>query len=118
MNDKDKEAFNSWWKENMVDPNWLTTDHASDVFNSWQAACDYKQKEIDELKDGSYWQSDIERLEAENAKLKECVEFYARTSSWNCYGSIIPEDQWFVEKWFETIGGKRARRVLKELDEE
>lgn len=131
MNNKDKEAFDSWWKENMVDPNWLTTDHASDVFDSWQAACDHKQKEISELESkiikidhahGRYMelckiQSDdldnagnelflqegkIKELQAENAKLRECVEFYADLN-----------DEVYM---YDSRGISTARQCLKDLD--
>lgn len=49
MNDKDKEAFEIWWKETMPNPDWLSSDHASDVCKAWQAACEYKQSQVNEI---------------------------------------------------------------------
>lgn len=60
-NDKDKEAFEKWWRENMPNPDWLSSDHSTDVCKAWEAACEFKQREIDELL-------------AENAKLKEEIK--------------------------------------------
>ena len=63
------------------------------------------------------------KLQAENAKLKECVEFYAGTDNWleekdrnNLY-TIIKGDASDDYDDFLRFGGKRARQVLKELDE-
>lgn len=63
----------------------------------------------------------ITRLQAENKLLREelekekgVVEFYAATSSWggdDRLGSDIDEsDTQYFNKWFESIGGKRARQ--------
>jgi hypothetical protein len=72
MNDKDREALNIFW--NKWRENWLKMDHRQIpenptlvVFETWQAACRYKQKEIDELK---------EKLEASDAVI-DC--FYEAT---------------------------------------
>lgn len=43
MSDKDKEAFEKWYKDN----NWMK----GDLKEAWQAACEYKQKEIDMLRE-------------------------------------------------------------------
>jgi hypothetical protein len=59
MNDKDKEAFDKWW-QNIYDSyvefrDWqgcdITFDKKEDMRNGWQAACEYKQKEIDMLRE-------------------------------------------------------------------
>jgi hypothetical protein len=60
MNDKDKEAFEEWFAQNPV--NKLEAEEA------WQAACEYRQKDIDGIK---------EKLQSENAKLRECAEWYS-----------------------------------------
>lgn len=81
---------------------------------AWEAACEYKQKEIDELL-------------AENDKLRECLEFYADRNSYNVnpfeiltkysIARLIKFDD--VEEIDEVnYGGKRARQVLKELGSE
>lgn len=130
MNDKDKEAFEKWYSKETSDVLWEDSNGDEIVIKSWQAACEYKQKEIDELKNVTHWTveqdgrvtrhisiAEIEKLQAENAKLRECVEFYADKKSWD-RGVCIGDGQ------FEHIGdgpncnyfgGKRARQVLKEL---
>ncbi len=72
--------------------------------------CEYKQNEIDDLL-------------AENAKLRECVEFYAKQSNWmgyhrdvDCIRPCDCEPEKADEDGFDImLGGKRARQVLKEL---
>ena len=89
MNDQDKEAFEDYMEENKSIyfgmPEWeKDTDRTI-----WQAACEYKQKEIDELigqlKSCVFvYEEKLDRLIAENAKLKqklstvwkEAEEFY------------------------------------------
>lgn len=74
---------------------------------------------------------EIGKLQAENAKLRECVEFYADTGNWyavDCdplYGSpsivegIIDFSDIEDSSHGTEIryGGKRARQALKELEE-
>ena len=43
MNDKDKEAFEKWFST------WNRAEFPSLCMETWQAACEYKQKEIDEI---------------------------------------------------------------------
>ena len=71
-------------------------------------------------------QKELEKLRAENAKLKECAKFYADQSNWQKnFGSplesnarkIKNDDLWMDESRTPT-GGKLARQVLKELGEE
>jgi len=100
--------------------------------------CEYKQKEIDELKDQIDHQDSLifeldqnvqvfmektKSLQAENAKLRKCVEFYSNTDNWleekdrnNLY-TIIKEDASDDYCDYLRFGGKRARQVLKELEE-
>lgn len=71
--------------------------------------------------------------QAENAKLRECVEFYADRFSWTesehptheYYAGSIRNDDSLVEYteadgdvFKDFCGGKRARQVLKELESE
>ena len=77
MNDKDKEAYEKYLIENNVNQRQIWNELSLDEI--WQAACDYKQKEIDELeKEKDYLcqkmenmrsiYKDSEKLQAENAK--------------------------------------------------
>jgi hypothetical protein len=67
MIEKDKEAFEKWL-EVAYSP---TSSQAA-----WQAACEYKQKEIDILKnhDISGYKEGIDCLQAENKKLRDALE--------------------------------------------
>lgn len=69
-----------------------------------------------------------ERLQAENEKLRECVDFYANKLNWYDNTQINGSDQKAIFKDSEDcliksinkhiiIGGKRARTLLKELGE-
>lgn len=130
MSDQDKQAFEKWWMEGFKGMSDMDVIKYKDVgkqtsLHGWEAACEYKQKEIETLKDGSYWLSDIEKLQAENAKLKECVEFYANQSNWmgwyrdvDTIRSSDCEPAKSIEDDFDILlGGKRARQVLKELED-
>lgn len=84
MNEKDKEAFEKWMafedrhdgvfgnNNNFTRDSWIAE-------RAWQAACEYKQKEIDDLNDlvfaietnNKSMEEQIEYLQAENAKLIE-----------------------------------------------
>lgn len=67
------------------------------------------------------------RLEAENKKLRECLEFYADRKSWRYPGeqrfnALITADDCgpvLMDKANrnEKIGGKRARSCLKEIQD-
>jgi hypothetical protein len=95
---------------------------------------EYKQKEIDRLKKIiSYLPKiptqpyekelvqTIQKLQAENAKLRECVEWYADKA--NQIAPIYPYDGRnkpgadFTQP-YRMDSGKRARQCLKELNEE
>ena len=85
MNEKNKQAFNEWFisrrdssfavflRENYPDAG-IKWDRES-ARSAWQAACEYKQKEIDELKleydKLTDWASEYV---AENAKLNQEIE--------------------------------------------
>lgn len=80
MNDKDKEEFENFWDDN-YDEKFPTPDKFRDSI-IWQAACEYKQKEIDELKTQDQiiakeiktYRAIAEKLQAESAKLRECLK--------------------------------------------
>jgi len=137
MNDKDKEAFEKWWQQlydNHVEfRDWqgcdLATDGKEDMRYGWQAACEYKQKEIDDLNKYVEFQANVmcdmgeiilenKKLQSENSKLRECVEFYAKTETWDADGWVVNSDIYAPwDKFGVMVGGKRARQVLKELED-
>ena len=106
MNDKDKEAFEKWleaqnWYYDSFDneyyQNGLKISIYGETEEAWQAACEYKQQEIDELKNVTYWtveqdgkitrhisMADIEKLQAENIKLKREIEVLRQYSNKDC----------------------------------
>jgi hypothetical protein len=71
VNDKDKDAFENWFRDY-----WSFDDlNKTDCFNSWRAACEYKELEINahvnHLVD---WDDEIGRLKKEIDELKEKLE--------------------------------------------
>ena len=102
MNDKNKKAFDEWLSE--------AGNHYADAlayefekhlcFVSWQAACEYKDKDILEYKEASRSEADeVNRLQAENKKLREALEAIAKDYD-------RPSDMM-----------KKAREALKEVEE-
>ena len=62
----------------------------------------------------------INKLQTQNSKLKECVEFYANKDNWyindaDGFKMIIASRDTEGSEW---VGGKRARQCLKELEQE
>jgi cysteinyl-tRNA synthetase len=107
MNDKDKEAFEKWYIKTDTIPviNNLTGPRTYNYFTleqTWQAACEYKQKEIDTLKleydKLTDWAAEYK---AENKKLREALEFYAE------YKNDDPDDDYNYDV---------AREALKEVE--
>lgn len=126
MNDKDKEAFEKWW-QNMYDSyvefrDWqgcdITFDKKEDMQIGWQAACEYKNKEYSDIADARMQTSlNNVKLEAENAKLRECVEFYAEP--WERVeldGKLLVRKLESYDPFIEVH--HKAMQCLKELDEE
>lgn len=110
MNEKDKEAFEEWFNCDLPE---LPKLHDAYERHIWQAACEYKQKEIDELKDQIDHQDSLifeldqnvqvfmektKALQAENTKLREALAYIAKVYD-------RPTDMKL-----------KARQVLKELD--
>jgi hypothetical protein len=79
ISNQDKEAFEKWFKDfyqvdfNPGDPRFMNQSIA------WKYACEYKQKEIDILKnhDIANYKEGIYCLESENKKLREALESIA-----------------------------------------
>lgn len=89
-------------------------------WNKWDPAC---VDDSEDLPDQSYVMGpnyNYEKLRAENAKLRECVEFYAdkksyvpRRSNSDIYSCIVGDNT--IDKNRIAHAGKYARQVLKEL---
>jgi hypothetical protein len=80
MNDKDKEAFEKWFKDAWdIDFDAYDFRHTIQV-KAWQAACEYKDKEINDdeelLRDhmNSIGYRELKKLQAENKKLREALD--------------------------------------------
>lgn len=111
MNDEDKKAY-AIYESTILD----REGYLYIAREAWQAACEYKQKEIDELKKEKdylcqkmenmrFIYKDSEKLQIENAKLRECVEFYAKIRhTIKVKGSIV-------------YSPERAKQCLKELED-
>lgn len=117
-----EEAFNSWFEEErrLFEANEPATFTDSDEWcmkKGWIAACEYKDKEYSNLIDAMTRTSQnnarlsiiienqktvIEINQAENAKLRECVEFYADLDN--------------EVDFYDSRGMSYARQVLKELE--
>ena len=137
MNDKNKEAFECWLENNTTTQEEIEAYEAMSEKDrvmfcmkyTWQAACEYKQKEIDDilgqLKSCIFvYEEKVNRLiaeneklrdnilllqektlvlgelEAENKKLRECVEYYADLDD-ECIG-------------YDIRGVTTAREALKD----
>lgn len=88
MNDKDKEAFEEWWMEGFKGMSDMAVIKYVNVgkqtsLHGWQAACEYKQKEIDEIRmklnvcKNDYWFmiNLIERYSSDKEQaLNDCLE--------------------------------------------
>jgi len=99
MNNQDKEAFEKWFKDfyqvDPYDPRLMNQSIA------WKYACEYKQKEIDILKnhDIAGYKEGIDCLESENKKLRDVLESIANSKNY-------PEPDYLI-----------AREALKEVGE-
>jgi len=77
MNDKYKEAYNNWIKNrdyhfDMDGEAWLNKEVVSiysETKDAWQAACEYKQREIDEIY--ATWEGTLKILNLEMKRLGE-----------------------------------------------
>ncbi len=100
MNDKDNQAFDSWWEtiydESMQVRDWRSCENLHDnkynMKKSWQAAVDYKQKEIDELDEVSECLADgYNHVKAKNKKLREAIREAIDFQEW-CGNEYILEN--------------------------
>lgn len=114
MIDKDKEAYEKYLVENNVNQRQIWNELSLDEI--WQAACGYKQKEYSNILDAMTRTSQNNaKLKDENAKLRDCVEFYANVDN---HKMIYDSGDGFVNTTkIDKDAGKRARKCLKELEE-
>lgn len=107
----------------MANPDWLRSEHSTDACKAWEAACEYKNQEIETLK------QEIETLKQKIEKMKQCLEFYADKDSYIEQNSMMAkyftdlEDTDYEEIPEKTengrnifVAGKRARNLLKEME--
>jgi hypothetical protein len=141
MNDKDKQEFLKWIVTKLIeeDQDYIKKGEISpyfkpsykngkpDINEAWQAACEYKDKEImNEVRqtpsgvsvvkfNKELVRKEIEKLEAENKKLREALQWYADRK--NCDNPDFVHIE--IDEHGEEIadGGYRAREALKEVDE-
>lgn len=67
---QDKEEFDNFRNKLNI----LTYFDYSSGLTAWQAACEYKQKEIDgRIDERNYLYDKIQKLEAENSKMKKLI---------------------------------------------
>ena len=93
MNEKHKEAFEKWYLEY---PSWVVTmSRQESCSKAWQAACEYRDKNNITFSDYDLLFNDYKKPQAENAKLRECVES-------------------FVDKYFDLPLGLRLQKGIKE----
>jgi len=76
------------------------------VQKAWQSACEYKQKEIDELlgqlKSCIFvYEEKLDRLISENKKLRDALEFYAE------YKNDDPDDDYNYDVAIEALKEKK-----------
>lgn len=132
MNDKDKEAFEKW-----VEVAYSPTSSLA----AWQAACEYKQEEIDflEAMNGRLEEARVthlgtsEKYQAENKKLREVVENKEHETICWVIEKLRKLEKKDKSKWSHSrnldfaavelsdyllIEWKRAKEALKEVDEE
>lgn len=116
MDDKDKEAYEKYLIKNNVNQRQIWNELSLDEI--WQAACEYKQKEIDEIeKEKDYLCRKLEnlreiykkpsKLQAENAKLVRKIDhalFIMKDNEWhNDEGSIEHQVYKILEKSIEEL---------------
>lgn len=139
MNNKDREALDKFIDEDSLSPE--DTKRFAEMSDGeratfiaerfFEAGAKHGRSQLNELRDDNMLElyEIIKKLQEENKKLRECVEFYADKLNWYDNTQINGSDQKAIFKDSEDcliksinkhiiIGGKRARQVLKEIGEE
>jgi hypothetical protein len=116
MNDKDKEAFEAWWRNTFhTDPPLKSSIFTKDIQDSWQAACEYMRIKHGPLDSLSLYEK-LEREREENKKLREALEFYAEPwerGEWE--GDLLVRKIGSYDQFIEVH--LIAREALKEVGE-
>jgi formiminotetrahydrofolate cyclodeaminase len=96
MNDKDKEAFHKFMDEYLFGVLSTNTERQT-IYDTWQAACEYKDKELINGSKMKQMNDRVEDLITENKKLREALQFYA-------------DKDWEIQ---DEDGGAKAKEALK-----
>lgn len=128
MNNKDEKAFEDWYGDKPKNYASLYLQNKK----AWQAACEYKKEtllecihnyyslmeELKEYKEAARSEAEeVNRLQAENKKLREALEFYAESwerGEWE--GELLVRKLGSYNKFVEVHS--IAREALKEAGEE
>lgn len=130
MNQNDREAFQKWNESKIQSIVGMTESEAKEKLSKemlpedlWRAACEYKQKQINNLeiekqklflkmsKDLEIEKNKVIKLEEENQKLKDCVMFYAA-------GNVQFDHEYIaVQGGLVSKIGSYARKILAKLEE-
>jgi len=122
MNDKDEKSFEKWWDDKYELSgqvrDWQTCDYLYlaklGMKDGWQAACEYKQNELDALKleydKLTDWASEYK---AENKKLREALEFYANNDSYRSKSGGHIQNKSFHSKIGQDCGINAREALLK-----
>jgi len=113
MNDKDKKEFEKWWDNYPMGKN-ITKQLYDRTKDAWQAALEYERFNHKYCVVGTLDKL-CEKLEAENKKLREALQWYADRK--NCDNPDFAHVE--IDEHGEEIadGGYRAREALKEVGE-
>jgi Txe/YoeB family toxin of Txe-Axe toxin-antitoxin module len=113
MSDPDKKAFFNWWEENVNN-----YEYRTDTSMAWEAACEYKQKEVENFKK-LFEEEHRLRFEEFNEykKLKEALskttDFIKKVSG-NAYAGIDNAYDLHSE-YLDYHMQKEAQKILNEL---
>lgn len=143
MNDKDKEAFDRWNNDSGILPSeqlrifFGMSEQERIKFaleQAWQAACEYKQQGIDELKNVAYWAyekdgivtrhisiADVQKLQAEVLEYKEAARSEAAlVNELQSENVKLREALVYIAKVYDrpTDMKVKARHTLAELDKD
>ena len=106
MNDKDKEAFIKYMAENLP-YSYYVSYHCPEL-KTWQAACEYKDKELMEWKEAARSEAqEVNSLQAENKKLRDALNNWVQWEN----GQIIMNGEYSGEDINRLIN--KAREALK-----